>query len=107
MLTLKTGALDRLDFWIREKRQSQAEVDFVVTSQGIVVPVEVKSNAAGQLRSLHQFIDASPYNLAVRIYSGTYRVEEHATVTGKKYRLINLPFYLVHRLQQYLTLSLK
>jgi len=102
LLSLTSGVLDRLDFWIREKRQSQAEVDFLIAYKGLAIPVEVKSNKAGQLRSLHQFMDAAPHDIAVRIFSGIYSLEEHQTFAGKKFRLLSLPFYLVHRIYDYL-----
>jgi hypothetical protein len=33
----------KLSFWVREKKQSNAEVDFVVPFKQYVIPVEVKS----------------------------------------------------------------
>jgi len=65
-------------------------------------PIEVKSGKAGKLRSLHQFIDRSPHNIAVRVYSEKFSVEDYKTISGNKYKLINLPFYLVHKLPEYL-----
>jgi len=56
----------------------------------------------GKLRSLHQFIDRSPHNIGVRVYSGKFSVENYTTISGNKYKLINLPFYLVHKLPEYL-----
>lgn len=45
-------------------------LDFIfATTQGIV-PVEVKSGAAGKLRSLHQFMLLSQAQTAVRLYAG-------------------------------------
>jgi len=103
LLAMKTGALDRLNFWVREKRQAQAEVDFIISYKGLAIPVEVKSNTAGQLRSLHQFIDAAPLSFALRIYSGKYKLEEYKTISGKRFRLLSLPFYLIHRKEEYLS----
>ena len=40
-------------FWVREKKQSSAEVDFIVQSGQHIIPVEVKSGKSGTLRSLH------------------------------------------------------
>jgi len=57
---------------------------------------------AGKLRSLHQFIDRSPHILGVRVYSGKFSVENYTTISGNKYKLINLPFYLVYKLPEYL-----
>ena len=51
-LSLKTSG--KPSFWVREKKQSSAEVDFIVQSGPYIVPVEVKAGKTGTLRSLHQ-----------------------------------------------------
>ncbi len=90
------------NFWVREKKQSSAEVDLLITHGGMALPIEVKSGATGSLRSLHQFIDASDHSFAVRMYGGELRIEETQTPTGKPYRLLNLPYYLGTKLREYL-----
>ena len=47
-------------FWVKEKRQSSAEVDYVYQFNGLLFPIEVKSGKTGRLRSLMQFVDAAP-----------------------------------------------
>lgn len=89
-------------FWVREKRQSTAEVDFLIQYNGLVIPVEVKSGKAGRLRSLMQFIDNAPHNFAVRIYSGLLSIDKVKTLNGKEYKLLNLPLYLTGALEKYL-----
>lgn len=90
------------NFWVREKKQSSAEVDLVIPFQGLAIPVEIKSGATGSLRSLHQFVDACDHGFAVRIYGGELRTEDTLTPAGKPYRLLNLPYYLGTRLPEYL-----
>lgn len=90
------------NFWVREKKQSSAEVDLVIPFQGLVIPVEIKSGATGSLRSLHQFVDACDHGFAVRIFGGELRIEDTLTPAGKPYRLLNLPYYLGTRLPEYL-----
>ncbi|MFO7924653.1 MAG: DUF4143 domain-containing protein [Bacteroidales bacterium] len=102
LLTLSDSVLYKLNYWTRENKDASAEVDFVWQHQNKMIPVEVKSGKAGKLRSLHQFVDRSPHNFAVRIYSGKFSVKNAVTIAGKKYKLINLPFYLVHKLPEYL-----
>ncbi|MBN2652084.1 MAG: ATP-binding protein [Spirochaetales bacterium] len=92
----------KLNFWVREKKQSNAEVDYVVQYQDKIIPVEVKSGASGRLRSLHQFIDQAPHAFAVRIGFQMLSVEEARTLGGKEYRLLNLPIYLASNLFDYL-----
>lgn len=98
----QVSMLFKLHFWIREKKQSNAEVDFVLAHGNKVIPIEVKSGATGRLRSLHQFIDRADHNLAVRLYAGKLSVEEAVTLEGKAYRLLNLPYYLGGRIESYL-----
>ena len=49
-----------LYYWSREKRGSNAEVDFLVTHGGKIYPVEVKAGTSGSLRSLHLMLRAYP-----------------------------------------------
>jgi len=49
-----------LHYWARQARGSSAEVDYLVTIEGRVVPVEVKRGPAGRLRSLHMLLEAYP-----------------------------------------------
>jgi len=88
-------------FWVRENNQSNAEVDFVKVIDGDVVPVEIKPGKDGRLRSLHSFLDKSESNCAIRIYSDEFKVEKVSTVAGKEYTLINLPFYLSGKIDEY------
>ena len=102
LLAVETSPLFKLQFWNREKKQSNAEVDFLVQYENLIVPVEVKSAATGRLRSLHQFIDRAPHRYAVRIYSGKLEINEIKTLDGKKFVLLNLPFYLAGSIVEYL-----
>jgi uncharacterized protein len=45
-----------LNYWLRENKKGNAEVDFVEEISGKIIPVEVKSGKSGSLKSLHQFI---------------------------------------------------
>ena len=90
------------NFWVREKRQSSAEVDLVISHNGLAIPVEIKSGATGSLRSLHQFIDACDHGFVVRIYGGELKIEETMTPAGKPYKLLNLPYYLGTKIKEYL-----
>lgn len=44
-----SGGLDQplLHYWLRERKSSNAEVDYVIGSGGLVLPVEVKSGTSG------------------------------------------------------------
>ena len=81
-------------FWVRDKAQSSAEVDLVIPHHGMLLPVEIKSGPTGRLRSLHEFMDRVDHSLAIRLHSGPMDVHEVQTRTGKKFTLLDLPYYL-------------
>jgi hypothetical protein len=91
-----------LTFWTREKRQSSAELDYLINYEGKVTPVEVKSGASGKMRSLNIFMNLSNVNAAVRFYSGKLSISKEKTIESNYFTLINLPFYLCHKLEDYL-----
>lgn len=49
-----------LYYWQREVRGSEAEVDYLSTLQGEVIPVEVKAGKGSTLKSLHSFLTSHP-----------------------------------------------
>ncbi|MBP7433922.1 ATP-binding protein [bacterium] len=89
-------------FWVREKKQSNAEVDFIVQHLHRFIPVEVKSGAEGTLRSLHQFMDSCDHPYAVRLYSGKMSVEKVSIPSGRKYKLLSMPYCFAGKINQYL-----
>jgi len=88
-------------FWVRESASSNAEVDMLFSHEGMVIPVEVKSGKTGTLRSLHQFVEHSDHPYAVRLYGGPLDIVETQTPAGKKYKLLNLPYFLAGKLKEY------
>ena len=102
LLAFQYNALSSLDFWVREKTTSSAEVDFVLPFEGKLIPIEVKSGSEGKLKSLHIFMDLVPHPIALRFYAGEIKITESLTPAGKKYFLLNLPYYLVSQTVNYL-----
>ena len=102
LISTETSVLSKLNYWLRDSRNSQAEVDFVIQHQGMIIPAEVKSGSSGRLRSLHLFMDVAPYSWAVRFYSGKLRLETVIKPAGKRFSLINIPFYLAGRINKVL-----
>ena len=94
--------LDSLNFWVREQSQSSAEVDYVIAHNGYLIPVEVKAGASGRLRSLHSYIDAAPHDIAIRLYRGELLIEQGVTTSGKKFQLLNIPYYQSSKIGNYL-----
>ncbi|MCX6278540.1 MAG: AAA family ATPase, partial [Bacteroidetes bacterium] len=68
----------------------------------LLIPVVVKSGEAGRLRSLHQFIDLAPHAYAIRLYAGKLAVQQTQTIRGKKFFLLNLPYFLAGKIREHL-----
>jgi predicted AAA+ superfamily ATPase len=49
-----------LFFWARDARGSSAEVDYLLATAGLTIPVEVKSGSTGSLKSMRLFLDKYP-----------------------------------------------
>lgn len=92
----------KLLFWVRDKKGSSAEIDFLHAWNGEVIPIEVNAGATGKLRSLHPFMDQKEGDLAVRVYSGALGVDLLESPKGKTFKLLNLPFYGMSELDNYL-----
>jgi hypothetical protein len=66
LLAMTNSIMNKLQFWVREKKQSSAEVDFLYPYNGKLIPIEVKSGSIGKPRSLHQFMDQAPHRTGTR-----------------------------------------
>ncbi|MES2454159.1 MAG: AAA family ATPase [Bacteroidota bacterium] len=102
LLASQYNALSSLNFWVREKTTSSAEVDFIWPFDGKLIPIEVKSGTEGKLKSLHLYMDLVPHEMAVRFYAGKIVISKAVTPGGKKYFLLNLPYYLASQTDHYL-----
>jgi len=57
---LISAGQNELYYWARQAKSSTAEVDFIIAVNGQIYPVEIKSGAAGRLRSLHMLLETYP-----------------------------------------------
>ncbi len=97
-----------LHFWVRNKPQSTAAVDFIIPHEDMLIPVEVKSGEPGRLRSLHQFMDAASHPYAVRLHAGQIHIQQTTnTGRGKKYFLLSLPYFLSEKIGEHLKGSIR
>lgn len=98
-----------LFFWQREERNASAEIDYVVTQNSQIVPIEVKAAQGGSLRSLHYFMAQKNLEVGVKFDSQPPRVimstAKLADGTSLDYKLISLPHYLVSEVGRALTSS--
>ncbi len=101
----ETNAPPELNYWLREGRTNNAEVDFVLPGSSAVIPVEVKAGKAGSLKSLHRFAYDKGCKTAVRLDLNTPS-QQHVNVRFRlgagservEYDLISLPLYMAEYL---------
>jgi uncharacterized protein len=94
----------QLYYWQREKKGSDAEIDYIVQYETKVIPIEVKAGTAGGLKSLHLFMGLKEYSFAVRINSDTPSLGKIEVVNSLglqvTYTLLSIPVYLISRLHK-------
>jgi uncharacterized protein len=56
-----------LYYWHREAKNSQAEVDYVIQVQDLIVPIEVKAGTKGAMQSMYLFMDEKKSKFGIRI----------------------------------------
>lgn len=57
---------DNLYCWHREKKDSNAEVDYVISHHGKVYPIEVKAGTKGSMQSMRIFMQAKQLDKGIR-----------------------------------------
>ena len=86
--------LETRNFWVREEKNSQAEIDFIFKSRRYgIMPVEVKSGHNAHLKSLQLFMQQSPCTSAVRFWAQPKSKDKVELPSGKTFTLNNLPYY--------------
>lgn len=81
----------QLHFWEREKKDSDAEVDYILPIGRHIIPLEVKAGPAGKLRSINIFLEEKKSPYGIRICGSTPK---------KSHPIITLPFYLISQLKR-------
>ena len=102
LLALSDQVDSQRAFW-QKSGKSEAEVDYLYLFGSKLIPIEVKSGSNAHLRSLQTFMALAPHDISVRVWSKPFSVDEVANpLDGKKFRLVNLPFYMVGMLPEVL-----
>lgn len=93
-----------LFYWVRDKPQAEAELDYIWQYKNTIIPIEVKAGKTGRLKSLHYFLREKPWSFAVRfntdmpsLLQETVKLPDENQVS---YKLLSLPFYLVEQLDR-------
>lgn len=89
-------------FWVRDAKNSQAEVDFLIRYKSHLLPIEVKTGSNAKLRSLHLFMEESKETIALRLWNGPMTSDTITKSNGETFTLYNIPLYYAGHLQQFL-----
>jgi len=93
ILSHNDSVLAQRNFWVRNAKNSQAEIDFIIQTDRQLVPVEVKSGHNSKIKSIHLFMDNTKNDFAIRFWNNPMQKDIVELPSGKKYTLLNLPFY--------------
>ena len=80
-----------LFFWASDRKNAQAEIDYVLTIDGRIVPLEVKSGATGHLKSLHLFLAEKNIKLGIKVSIAPLSCEK---------TLMSIPIYMLSQLNR-------
>ncbi len=91
-----------LNYWLRESRSENAEVDFVVARGNRILPIAIKSGKSGRIRSVQQLVRSKGFDLVFRFDLNPPSVQDiHHKLTGPqasgppvRYRLASFPLYM-------------
>jgi predicted AAA+ superfamily ATPase len=93
ILSYNNSVLAQRNFWVREAKNSQAELDFVFQTDTQLIPVEVKSGHNAKIKSIHSFMDKSKGNFAIRFWNMPMQKDKIYTQHGKEFDLLSVPYY--------------
>jgi predicted AAA+ superfamily ATPase len=82
-----------LYYWHREAKSSNAEVDYVVSVNKEIIPIEVKSSQKGRMRSMQLFLQERNATCGIRISCENF---------ARYGSIITIPLYAVSRLRELL-----
>ncbi|MCD4697923.1 MAG: DUF4143 domain-containing protein, partial [Bacteroidales bacterium] len=96
-------------YWMREQRNSAAEIDYVIQSGNQIIPIEVKAGKTGTLKSLQTFVTEKNLDKAIRFNAdmpSSVQVDTSIKINNAmqkvNFQLISLPFYLVEEFDRFL-----
>ena len=92
-------------YWARNRDEGSAEVDFCIQSGNHVVGIEVKSGNTRKMKSLFSMIESNHGNvIPVRVSWDKLGIEKYK-YSGKEYKIVSLPFYLLERWEEFISAS--
>lgn len=104
----------KLFYWLRERKTSNAEVDYVISRGNIILPIEVKAGKSGSLKSLFQFVYDKKIQIAIRfdlnlpsIQNISHKIRQDQKTENVTVTLISLPLYMVGQLNRLIDIMRK
>ena len=95
----------KLHYWIREAKNSNAEIDCLYQIGNSIYPIEIKAGKRGKLRSMHVFLAEKKKDTGIRFNIDNPSVGKNLTARVNlpdkdelTYNLISLPLYLAGQL---------
>ena len=80
-----------LYYWQREEKNSQAEIDYVISVHNTIVPIEVKAGTKGAMQSMYIFLEEKKVKTGIRLSLENF----------SKYQQIKaMPLYAIKNLLQ-------
>lgn len=90
-----------LHYWQSVSKNGQAEIDYLMTRRGVVLPIEVKANTKGSMQSLWRFMQLRNLHEAIRTSLenfGEFYYQDPAN--GETRHVETVPLYAVSSLLQ-------
>jgi len=79
---------ESLYYWLRESKNSSAEIDYLIQRGGNIYPSEVKSGSTGRLKSMALFMDQFKSEKGYKVSQAPY----------SESKITEIPFYLIEKL---------
>ena len=83
---------NRLFFWVRDAKSSNAEIDYITVVKNIPVPIEVKAGKTGSLKSMRLFLKEHP-NTSFGIRFSLHEFSFHD-------QILSIPLFMVDQLKR-------
>ena len=80
---------NKLYYWHKEAKSSNAEIDFVIQVDEKIIPIEVKSGKTGTLKSLHSFMISHKSIFGLKISLDNFT---------KYDKIISVPLYAINNI---------
>lgn len=83
-----------LYYWVREAKNSSAEVDYVIPCCSKAIPIEVKSGKTGTLKSMHLYLKKVNLSVGVKISMLPF---------DYTFPIISIPFYAIKKIPEFIS----